>query len=72
MNAIKHTTSEGERWDQLAWRYYADPMGYERILAANPNVAFYPSLPGGLVVIVPVIDASQSMNPKELPPWKQP
>jgi len=35
MNAIKHIAAEGERWDQLSWRYFADPMGYERILAAN-------------------------------------
>jgi len=72
MNAIKHIAAEGERWDQLSWRYFADPMGYERILAANPGMPFYASLPGGAVIAVPVVEASNTMNPKELPPWKKP
>ena len=71
MSAIKHISADGERWDQLAGRYYTDPMGYERILAANPGVPFFPVLPGGLTLYVPIIAAAALVNPQELPPWKR-
>jgi phage tail protein X len=69
--AIQHTTTEGERWDLLAWRYYADPMAYEQILAANPQMPFCAVLPGGLTLYVPVTTASDTVSAQDLPPWKQ-
>lgn len=35
---LEHVTRDGERWDSLAWQYYGDPLGYPRIIAANPHV----------------------------------
>ena len=35
---IPHITTEGERWDQLAWRYYGDAHRYQPIVQANPHV----------------------------------
>jgi len=72
MNAIKHTTVEGQRWDQIAYIAYGDPTGYERILAANPQVRFHAQLPGGITLRIPIISASDRANPTELPPWKRP
>ena len=72
MNAIKLTTVEGQRWDQIASLVYGDPTGYERILAANPQTRFYAQLPGGIVLLAPVISASERADPLELPPWKRP
>ncbi|EKO1025413.1 tail protein X, partial [Salmonella enterica subsp. enterica] len=46
---------------------YADPMGYGRIVLANPHVAVTPVLPGGLRLAIPVIDAVDVTE--ELPPW---
>ncbi|EDW6064260.1 hypothetical protein YT14_002378 [Salmonella enterica subsp. enterica serovar Oslo] len=63
----EHLTTEGERWDHIAWRYYADPMGYGRIVLANPHIAVTPVLPGGLRLAIPVIDVSDVTE--ELPPW---
>ena len=34
---LTHITTEGERWDQLAWKYYGNALEYERIVAANPQ-----------------------------------
>nr|MBW4056874.1 hypothetical protein [Pseudomonadota bacterium] len=34
---IEYITSEGDRWDTIAWRYYGDPLAYEGIILANPN-----------------------------------
>lgn len=64
---LTHISAEGERWDQLAHRYYGDPLQYERIVAANPHVPLTVTLPSGLTLSIPVIDTSDLSE--ELPPW---
>ncbi|ECI5744486.1 hypothetical protein D5P88_00035 [Salmonella enterica subsp. enterica] len=64
---VEHITTDGERWDQIAWRYYGDPLGYVRIIMANPHVAVTPVLVAGQRLAVPVIEAGQTTE--ELPPW---
>ncbi|HBJ6087903.1 TPA: tail protein X, partial [Escherichia coli] len=54
MMFLEHVTRDGERWDSLAWQYYGDPLGYPRIIAANPHVAITPVLPSGLLLLIPV------------------
>lgn len=66
---VEHVTSDGERWDQIAHRYYGDVYGYERILAANPHVPIRPVLPGGIRLLIPVLEAQP--DAAELPPWKR-
>lgn len=67
---LQHVTTDGERWDQLADRYYGDPLDYVRIIDANPNIPIYPLLPAGLVVFVPILDEDDVLS-AALPPWKQ-
>ncbi|EDZ5669685.1 hypothetical protein GOF54_19355 [Salmonella enterica] len=68
MRYLEHVTTDGERWDNLAWRYYGDDaLAYERIIAANPHVAIMPVLPSGVRLIIPVISVTQTTP--ELPPW---
>ncbi len=64
---MTHVTTEGERWDQIAWKYYADPFGYLRIIDANPQVLIMSAFPAGLVLSIPVIEAETTTE--ELPPW---
>ncbi|CBJ43021.1 tail protein X [Ralstonia solanacearum] len=64
---LTHITTEGERWDQLAMRYYGDPLAYESIVAANPHVPLTVTLPAGLTLSIPVIE--QNDLSEELPPW---
>lgn len=64
---LTHISAEGERWDQLAHRYYGDPLQYERIVAANPHVPLTVTLPSGLTLSIPVIE--QEDLSEELPPW---
>jgi nucleoid-associated protein YgaU len=64
---LTHITTEGERWDQLAARYYGDPLQYERIIAANPHVSLATSFPPGLTLSVPVIERQEVSE--GLPPW---
>jgi phage tail protein X len=66
---LTHITTEGERWDQLAARYYGDALSYEIIVAANPDVPLASTLPGGLALAIPVVERADLSD--ELPPWKQ-
>lgn len=66
---LEHITKDGERWDQLAWKYYGDALGYERIVASNPHVPLYPVLPSGLRMSIPVIERTELVL--DLPPWKR-
>ncbi|EAM6083236.1 hypothetical protein E6W94_25340 [Salmonella enterica subsp. enterica serovar Poano] len=66
---MEHITTDGERWDQIAYRYYGDPFGYARIIMANPHIAVTPVLDAGQRLAIPVIDTEQTTQ--ELPPWLQ-
>ncbi|MCM2494539.1 tail protein X [Burkholderia glumae] len=65
---LTHITTEGERWDQIAYRYYGDPFVYERIIAANPSVPITPRLPSGIALSIPVVTVDDVPD-EELPPW---
>ena len=67
---LAHVTADGDRWDLLAWRYYRDPSGYERIMDANPAVARDPVLAGGIRLLIPVISRPDTLT-EDLPPWKR-
>ncbi|WJV52745.1 tail protein X [Pectobacteriaceae bacterium CE90] len=66
---IEHITKTGERWDTIANHYYGDPLGYDRIVAANPHVAITPVLPSGIVLTIPVIEPIEINNVEDTPPW---
>lgn len=72
MKAIIHITTDGERWDSIAWRYYRDVRQTPRLLACNPHLAARPSLPGGQRVVVPIIARDPvASDPSRLPPWRR-
>lgn len=64
---ITHVTTEGERWDQLAWRYYGDAHRYLPIVEANPHVPITAALPAGLTLAIPMLESVTSTE--DLPPW---
>ena len=69
MDRLVHVTSEGDRWDTLAWRYYGDVSEMERIIAANPHVPIRPVLPGGVRIFIPAVKAADLEHNVNLPPW---
>jgi len=71
IEVIEHITVDGDRWDNLAWQYYGDANAYEQIIAANPEVLILPILPGGIKLLIPVIEEDETESTTELPPWKQ-
>jgi phage tail protein X len=68
---LTHRTTEGERWDQIAYRYYGDPFAYADIIAANPELAITPTLPSGALLLIPVIERASTLSTDDLPPWKR-
>ncbi|QZP26228.1 tail protein X [Pseudomonas mosselii] len=64
---IPHVTTEGERWDQLAWRYYGNAHRYLPIVQANPHVPLHGALPSGLTLAIPVLEPQPATE--DLPPW---
>ena len=74
ITAIEHITIQGDRWDLLAWRYYGNPHAYGRIIEANPDVDITTVLPSGLVILIPVLSATENqavISADNLPPWKR-
>lgn len=63
-----HLTTEGERWDQLAYRYYGDAYLYPQIIAANPHVAITATFKAGLTITIPLLELPSSSI--GMPPWK--
>ncbi|BDV42445.1 membrane protein [Geotalea uraniireducens] len=68
---LEHITSDGERWDWLAWEYYGDASRYEPIIAANPEVMITPVLPAGIKLLIPIIADADLVDTEDLPPWKR-
>lgn len=71
-----HATSDGERWDQIAHRYYGDISRQTLLIARNralfPDFAVPSVLPAGLTLVVPIIERDSAPSPDLLPPWKRP
>ncbi|TBV10265.1 tail protein X [Stutzerimonas kirkiae] len=67
MDYITHITSAGERWDQLAQRYYGSAYRYPPIIAANPHVPTTATLPAGVRLAIPVLEEQTATE--DLPPW---
>jgi phage tail protein X len=73
---VEHVTVDGERWDQLAWRYYADADQTAPIIRANRLLfddgfgPFPAVLPGGLTLRIPILDPDP-VPEALLPPWRR-
>lgn len=64
---ILHVTTEGERWDQLAWHYYGDAHRYAPIAIANPHIPLSAAFPAGLTLAIPRL--TPHISNQDLPPW---
>ena len=70
---IPHVTIAGERWDQLAWQYYGDPMLYGPIVMANPSIPIEPAFEAGLTIGIPLLSSpsTATVPQTDLPPWQR-
>ena len=73
---LEHLMVSGDRWDTLAWDYYADAEKMDLIIKENedlfvPALAPFPALlPPGLRLRIPVIE-QPTLDDSQLPPWKR-
>lgn len=64
---LTHITVEGERWDQIAMRYYGNAFCYEHIIVANPTIPLNLVLPSGLTLRIPIVDEHEQQH--DASPW---
>ncbi len=66
---LPYVTSQNERWDLIAWKFYGDPSLYGAIIEANPLVPIVGAFDAGVQLQIPILQrASSSSN--DLPPWE--
>lgn len=68
---VEHIAQQGERWDDLAFKYYGDSFSFLEIIKANPDIAISPFLPEGSIVKIPIFEDTQISDKTDLPIWKQ-
>lgn len=70
--SINYVTTQGERWDSLAWKFYGSVKSMNILIDANPAIALSGVLDAGTKVIVPIVEAtSETITASNLPPWKR-
>lgn len=72
MEYTSHTAVEGDRWDELAYRYLGDSFNISPIIEANPLIPIRTEIPSGSVLFIPVFDPQPLQDFNNLPPWKRP
>jgi len=71
MASFNYRTKQGERWDLISFKMYGNMSGINTLVEANPNVPLDGILPDGTILIIPIIDNTDStIISKNLPPWK--
>lgn len=66
-----YITSDGDRWDLLAHRFYGNAYMYELIIRGNPGVELLPVLAGGVRLNIPEAGTAARARGAKLPPWKE-
>ncbi len=68
---LSHITTEGERFDLLAYRYYGNAYAYQAIVEANiAQIGVPPIFDSGIILRIPMLPAAQTIS-ATLPPWKR-
>ena len=71
MSTFNYTTGQGETWGSMAWKMYGSMSGIKTLIEANISVPIDTELPEGTVLLVPILDDTDSaILTTKLPPWK--
>jgi len=65
---MEYITSEGEAWDFIAKKVYGKEHLAYILMEANPEYLNYSTLPAGIKLYVPEVQASQTV---EVAPWQR-
>ena len=63
-----YITSQGERWDEIAYAYYGNAERPAPLVESNPAYADVLIFGAGIALQIPILDRAL---PSSLPPWKQ-
>jgi len=71
MSTFNYKTGQGETWGSIAWKMYGSMSGIKTLIEANTAVPIDPELPEGTVLLIPILDDTDSaILTTKLPPWK--
>lgn len=70
MSDMTYVTSDGDRWDLIAWRFYRDVSQMTALIAVNTHVPITETLDAGITLRIPVIETAEA-SLEDLPPWKR-
>ena len=65
-----YITKEGDRWDLISYKFYKNPVLYEKIIKANPHAPIEPILPSGIKLKIPASEKSETIK-FNVAPWKK-
>ena len=70
MSTFNYTTGQGETWGSIAWKMYGSMSGIKTLIEANTTVPIDTELPEGTVLLIPILDDTDSaILTSKLPPW---
>lgn len=68
---LEYKTLGGERWDQIADKFYGDALLYEPIVRANPYVSITAELETGIILNIPILNQEElNFGEGGLPSWQ--
>ena len=64
----RYITSQGERWDDIAYAFYGNAERTAPLVEANPAYSDVSIFGAGIALRIPILDQAL---PTSLPPWKR-
>jgi phage tail protein X len=72
MDYTQYIVQDGDRWDEIAYRYLGDATNVTPIIEANPIIPIRATLEEGMVLFIPIFDPQPLQGFNNLPPWRKP
>lgn len=71
MNSFNYYTIDGETWASIAYKMYGTTQSIPVLIEANPKIPIDTIFPRDTLIIVPILDKTDSnVVSSNLPPWK--
>lgn len=71
-NFTEYLTTQGDRWDTVAFKAYGVATMVQPIIEANREVYLTEIIPAGVRLLIPIIEVAETeANSDLLPPWKR-
>lgn len=68
-SVMQYKTSQGDRWDLIAYKFYGNPTMINELILANPHLPLAEQFEANLTVFIPVLPATRTIAQKDMPPW---